>query len=135
MSTLCVVDDDVIFQRIIKITLIKYPAFKHVSYYSQGKSLLKYLIDNVNDFSNLPDVLFLDLNMPGFDGWDVLDALQKFYSSLCKKIAVYVVSASIMERDKTRAMTYSFVTEFIVKPLGKDKLIAISNAVSQAHSN
>jgi CheY-like chemotaxis protein len=134
MSTLCVVDDDIIFQRIIKITLIKYPVFKHVIYYSHGKSLVKYLIDNINDFSNLPDAVFLDLNMPDFDGWAVLDALQKFYDSLCKKIAVYVVSASIMERDRTRAMTYSFVKDFIIKPIGKDKLTEISDAVRHTQS-
>jgi CheY-like chemotaxis protein len=129
MHTLFIVDDDIVFQRIIKMTLIKYPAFKHVHYFTEGKSLLTYLIENKNDFSNLPDVIFLDLSMPELDGWGVLDAMQQFYNSLCKKIAVYIVTVSVIARDKERALAYGFVKEFISKPLYGDKIIAIKNSM------
>jgi CheY-like chemotaxis protein len=127
MHTLFIVDDDMVFQRIMKMTLIKYPVFKHVHYFTEGKSLLTYLIKNKNDFSNLPDVIFLDLSMPELDGWGVLDAMQHFYSSLCKKIAVYIVTVSVIAKDKERAATYGFVEEFISKPLYGDKIMAIKN--------
>ncbi len=129
MHTVFIVDDDILFHRIIKMTLVKYPIFKHVHFFTQGKSLLTYLAENRNDFSNLPDIIFLDLNMPFPDGWDVLEAVQNLYNSLCKKIAVYVVTVSIMEKDKQKALGYHFVHDFISKPLYSDKMIAINNDV------
>jgi|SRR6185437_393547 len=129
MATLFVADDDIIYQRIIKMTLNKYPVFKHVHYFNDGRSLILYLIENKNDSSNLPDVIFLDIHMPELDGWGVLDAMQNLYSTFCKKIDVYAVTVSMMERDRQRALRYDFVKEFISKPISRDTIVAISEEV------
>jgi CheY-like chemotaxis protein len=129
MATLFVADDDIIYQRIIKMTLNKYPVFKHVNYFNDGRSLLLYLIDNKNDSSNLPDVIFLDIHMPELDGWGVLDAMQNLYSTFSKKIEIYIVSVSMLDRDKQRALRYDFVKEFISKPISRDTIVAIGGKV------
>jgi CheY-like chemotaxis protein len=129
MCTLFVVDDNEIDQNIIKLNLIKYPVFKHVLYYDGGMPLIEYLNENKHHHSNLPDTIFLDLSMPEFDGWHVLDALQSIYSTLSKKITVYIVSASIRSTDIFKAMSYDFVKEFISKPITRKNLISISHEV------
>ena len=131
MSVLCVVEDNELDQRIIKLNLIKYPVFKHTIYFYDGQPLLKYLQENKNDRSNLPDVLLLDLKMPHVDGWKVLDALQVLYPMLCKQIAVYIISASIIPKEINKALSYPFVSDFIAKPLTKDILTAIANGSKQ----
>jgi len=125
MCTLFVVDDDITYQRIIKLTLLKYSVFKHVLYFDDGKTLLNYLTEFNRDHSNLPDLIFLDLNMPGLDGWAVLDAFNQIQKSFAKKILVYIVTVSIRDIDRDRAMGYCFVKEFISKPLYKEKIISI----------
>ena len=130
MYTLFVLDDDIVFQRLMKLMFIRYPVFKLVLYYNESKPLLNYLAEYKNDCSNLPDIIFLDLSMPVVDGWKVLNAIEKLYPSLCKKIEVYVVTVSIMEKDKERALAYPFVKEFISKPIYKDKLISICYGVN-----
>ena len=127
MPSLFVADDDDLFKRILKMTLVKHPLFKHVLYFETGLPLIKYLKENSNDRSNLPDVLLLDLTMPVCSGWDVLDFLEIWYPSFAKRISIYVVSVSIDPRDRAKALRYKFVKDFIYKPLHKEQLIAIAN--------
>jgi CheY-like chemotaxis protein len=130
MSTLFVVEDNEIDQCIIKLNLLKNPIFEQVAYYNGGLPLVNYLIEHKDDSANLPDAIFLDLSMPEYDGWDVLDALQDIYPTLSKKMNVYIVSASIFSRDINKAKDYPFVQEFISKPFTKDNLISISRDFS-----
>ena len=130
MSTLFVVDDNVIDQCIIKFNLAKNPIFNRVSYYNGGLPLIDFLVENKENPNNLPDAIFLDLSMPEYDGWDVLDALKVIYPMLTKKINIYIVSASIFSQDIAKSKEYGFVKEFISKPFTKDNLISISRDVN-----
>jgi len=130
MSILCIVDDNELDLRIMKLNLLKYPVFKHVLYFYGGLQLIKYLEENKADSSNLPDIIFLDLNMPQFSGWNVLDALETIYPNLCKQVSVYFVSASIIPKDINRALAYDFVKDFIAKPVTKDILLSVSKRIN-----
>jgi len=101
MSTLFVVDDNELDQSIMKLNLAHLPVFEHVSYFNQGMPLIEYLEEHKDNSDDLPDVLFLDLRMPGFDGRDVLEALKGIYQNLSKKISVYLLSASILSNQNT----------------------------------
>ena len=127
MSVLFVVDDDFTYQRIIKLILTKSTAFKHVIHFTEGNSLLNYLNINKADAANLPDILFLDLNMPDTDGWAVLNYINKNYQSFIKPLKVYVVTVSIRNIDREKALSYAFVHDFISKPLYRDKIMSIAN--------
>lgn len=59
------------------------------------------------------DMVFLDLTLPGFDGYQVLDEnLQS---------VVIVISGDIQPQARERVMTLGAL-EFIKKPINKDKL-------------
>jgi len=129
MCTLFVVDDGEIDQFLIKQNLLLHPVFDCVLYYSGGVPLMNYIKKHAKDAKNLPDMIFLDLRMPEFDGWDVLDALQAIYPKLSKKIKVYITTASIWKNDIIRAKDYSCVQEFISKPITEDNFKSISKQV------
>lgn len=135
MSTLFVLDDDPLFHRIIELAHAKSSLYRHISHHYEVKPLINYLWNNRQDRSNLPDVLFVDLNIPVVDGWEFLDELDKIYSKLCKNIMVYVISVSVRKEDQIRATQYPCVQEFIIKPVNMDKLRAIAKQNGQFNLN
>ena len=60
-----------------------------------------------------PDFIFLDLNMPSFNGWDFMDAFtEKNYNS-----NVYVLTSSIDPEDRNLAELSKIICGFYSKPL------------------
>jgi CheY-like chemotaxis protein len=70
----------------------------HCEHASNGKVLLDKISSQTSD---LPDIIFLDINMPEMNGWDSLMELKK-HSSL-KNIPVVMYSTSSTFRDKQAA--------------------------------
>jgi CheY-like chemotaxis protein len=126
MGTLFVLDDDQLFHRLIELSLSKSKPFNKVYHHYDAKELVRYLWEHRNDKANLPDIIFVDIKMPGFDGWEFLNALQNIFPTLSKKITIYVISVSVIKTDKIRAENYPIVEEFICKPISVDKLKAIA---------
>lgn len=65
----------------------------------------------------LPDVIFLDLNMPFISGWDFLDALAPYEQTLKNKCRIYILTSSVDEQERLRASETSLVAGFLQKPL------------------
>lgn len=120
MSKVFIIDDDPIHQRIAQIMIAKHELFDEYSSYTDAELALEYLRDNVKNTTALPDVILLDLNMPVVDGWDFLEAFEKFQAGISKSIRIFIVTSSVDEKDKLRSQTFSFVKGFISKPLSPD---------------
>lgn len=74
--------------------------------------------------SDCADVIFLDIKMPGIDGFDFLERLKKL--SLEKKIKVVMLTSSVRPEDKLRAFSYKAVIDYLEKPLTPDKVQMIA---------
>ena len=126
MCNLVILEDDLVRQYILKANLAQFSIFKDITYYENGSPLVDYLHANKTNPECLPDMIFVDLEMPGVNGWRVLDELNALNNPLCKQVIVYVITASITLKDRTRALKYDFVREFISKPVTKQTYIEIS---------
>ena len=70
-----------------------------------------------------PDVVLLDLGLPGMDGFATLKALRP-----ATRAAVIVVSVMPGEKDKVRALDAG-ADDYVVKPFGTEELVARIRAV------
>jgi len=115
----CIIDDDKIYVNLVK----KIIEIKHLSenllIFKNGLEALEYfkvILTNMTE-EKLPDIIFLDLNMPVMDGWEFLGEFIKIKNNFDKKITLYVVSSSIDPRDLERAKSFNLVTDYLIKPI------------------
>ncbi len=93
--------------------------------FENGKEAINHIEDHANNGAMLPDVIFLDLNMPIMDGWQFLDRYESILPKLAKRIDVYVLSSSIFPEDVDRAKSFNSVIEYLIKPIANEKLVEI----------
>jgi two-component SAPR family response regulator len=122
MSKIILIDDDFIYHKIAQNMIKGYSPVQEVISSTDGRATLNYLIENKSNNENLPDYIFVDLNMPEYNGWDFLNGYKKVSDSFTKPIQVYIVSSSISPVDIKRSKSYSFVNSFIMKPLKREFL-------------
>jgi len=69
----------------------------------------------------VPDLVLLDLMMPGVDGWQVYQQLQT--DRTFADIPVIVVTAKAQDIDKVLGLRIAQVADYIVKPFGSQQLL------------
>lgn len=117
--------DNFISKRIIEITKFA----KRVEVKSSGKSALDYLKEFQHDPANIPNLIFLDINMPIVDGFVFLYEFEKFNELVRSKCKVIILSSSDNKRDIDKIVNNNHVIKFITKPLTEVALdeIRVSN--------
>ena len=117
---ICIIDDDPLFIEGTK-TIIDMSGIKseYIVYYN-GEDAMKALSEKINNSEALPDIIFLDLNMPIMDGWQFLSAFSKLTLNKC--VPIYVVSSSINQNDISKAKSFKCVIDYIEKPISFDVL-------------
>lgn len=116
--------DNLINQRIIEAADICNHIFTHTG----GKSAIDFLKNNeklveTSGIENvLPELIFLDIDMPLMDGFQFLDEFEKLPETILNYCKIIMLTSSINNKDAKRSKDYQHVRLFINKPLSKDSL-------------
>ena len=82
-------------------------------------------ISTYNESNNCMNILLLDINMPIWSGWDFADHFEKLEEKIKKSFKIYMLSSSIDNNDKLRALENKNVVAFIEKPLTEEKVFSM----------
>lgn len=113
-----IVEDDEIASFVIKLALESHASFSNNAIFQNGKIAIDTL-SNTN-LEKLPDIIFLDINMPIMDGWEFLEEFSTL--AMDKSISVIILTSSINPEDAEKAKTFKHVKGFLSKPLDLEKL-------------
>ena len=72
--------------------------------------------------SLLPNVIFLDLNMPNLDGFGFAESLMQLNETITKDIKIVFLSSSNTTEDIDKASTFEKSIAYLVKPLTLEHL-------------
>jgi CheY-like chemotaxis protein len=114
-------DDNFYHERVIK----RSNAADIVISKESGMAALEYLQTKNEHAHAHPDLIFLDINMPGMNGWEFLKAYEKLDEDLQSQAIVVMLTTSENPDDKMKAMTV--VPDFKTKPLTAEMLEEIIN--------
>ncbi|MEM8887298.1 MAG: response regulator [Bacteroidota bacterium] len=120
VNRVMIIDDDEI-NNFICVKNLKDSGFSdEASFCLRGKDGLEELKNAGPD--EIPDVIFLDINMPLMNAWEFLEEYNKLASSFEKEVKVFILSSSVYKRDIAKSSEYANVTDYIIKPLNKATL-------------
>jgi two-component system response regulator LytT len=111
------IDDEIMALEILKKLCSKVKELEVVATFSNAIDAIKYLN------SNQVDLIFLDIHMPDFSGFDFVKTL---------KTPTNVIVTSSEKDFALEAFEHDFIIDFLVKPLSKSRFIkAIQKAKTQ----
>lgn len=110
-----IIDDDPVFVLLFKKILRKLGKFETILNFENGQIALDALIEKENNNEPMPNIIFLDINMPVLDGWEFLKALEKY--NFKDKLNIYMVSSSIDSTEINKSKKHKYVKNFISKPI------------------
>ena len=113
--------DNLINQKIVEASNICENIFSHTG----GKSAIEFL-KNMEKITSaieaLPEVIFLDIDMPLMDGFQFLDEFEALTDSTKTHCKIVMLTSSINPQDMNKSQKYPFVKKYINKPLTQDNL-------------
>jgi CheY-like chemotaxis protein len=123
---IALIDDDPIINLIHTKIITKSTDFQVTVYTNAQQAVEQFDVWFNSAPDQLPDVIFLDINMPVMDGWEFLEAFQKMSDAAHRHCKVFMLTSSIDSHDMEKSKRYQSVYDFISKPLTAEKLNAIA---------
>ena len=120
--------DNLINQKIIESSSICNHIFTHTG----GKSAIEFLknaekiADAAGNKGLMPEIIFLDIDMPLMDGFQFLDEFENLSENIKQHCKIVMLTSSINSNDVKTSKRYSNVKEYINKPLTKESLKSLN---------
>jgi CheY-like chemotaxis protein len=107
--------DNLFHERVIR----KSELVEKVVVKTSGIAALEYLKENLKEERNSPDIIFLDINMPGMNGWEFIEQYQKLKEESKSKVVLVMLATSDNENDIIKSKGYSAISDYKIKPLSQ----------------
>jgi len=108
------VDDDINIHDITKILIDLGKLPFDCRFALSGEEGLKVLRSSTDNF---PEVIFVDINMPLMDGFGFLNHYENEFLTGFPNTLLFMLTSSMRSTDKDRIKKYTFVKDFLPKPL------------------
>ena len=126
---LFLVDDDDIFRLAADVLIKTYQVAEEVVQLENGLEAYDALMALEHNPEELPELIFLDINMPVMNGWELLEELKRGPAIIRNTIQIHILTSSIAPEDLNLSKTYECIDGYITKPLTEKDLLKIKEGL------
>lgn len=119
-NEISIIDDDKIQVFIFHKFIGKMDLTDQVSSFTNGKEAFDAMKKRSENSLAYPEIIFLDLNMPVWDGWQFFEEFQKLPNA--DKVTIYILTSSLSSEDYQRASSLGLKDYYLNKPLKYEEL-------------
>ena len=121
LYSVLLIDDDEPTTFMYKMVLEESGWISNIQIAQGGGEALNLLAKGVENIleqrTDYPDIVFLDINMPKMDGWEFLQGLKELGEKKKKRPVVVMLSTSLNPDDEMRAAQIQEISAYRHKPL------------------
>lgn len=129
-----IIDDDPVSNMLTEMSIKSVHSKDYIRSYVNPADGIDHIAQLVNQNEGEQVIAFIDINMPGLSGWEVIERLAPMITNgQATGLRIYMLSSSINTNDKLKAYNIPIVSGYFEKPLSsKDfsDLIFKSNYIS-----
>jgi response regulator RpfG family c-di-GMP phosphodiesterase len=116
-KTVLLVDDSYIDNLISKKIMESNYYAENIIVMESSKQAIDFISESILSKQNIPQVLFLDIRMPGMNGFDFLEEFSKIEGLKEHNLKIYILSSSLDPTDYKKIQGNKLISKFIGKPL------------------
>lgn len=98
---------------------------ENILWYTNGQEAIDGIIGLMLENIPLPEVIFLDLNMPKKDGWEFLEEIKNIPQDQRRHTSIYITSSFVSPELMEKIKSFEMVHKYLVKPLTSKTLESI----------
>ncbi len=122
LNCILLIDDDESTNFLHEVIIQQAGITEQVVSLQSGSAALEYLQSQSNGRYPKPDLIFLDINMPGMNGWEFLEKYKELDEAQQGHLVVVMLTTSLHPEDEQRASGISEIDDFKNKPLTVEML-------------
>lgn len=127
--TVLLIDDDRIYQFTTKKGIQVTGLSVDIISFLNGAEAFEYMQKAAQGLVAVPDVIFLDINMPVMNGLEFLAAFDEIKGQFFPAVPIYMVSSSSDTNDTSTVAKYDTVKGYLVKPVQQQKFVNILKGI------
>ncbi|WP_298861526.1 response regulator [uncultured Sulfitobacter sp.] len=125
VNRILLVDDDAVTNMMHSRVIERSGRAKRIDVATDGQEALDIIRADLLAGSPLPELIFLDINMPGMGGFEFLEHYANLQINPDAQLIIVMLSTSLLEADHARAEADPNVHSFCDKPLRVEKLLEL----------